>query len=107
MPFDNVKTRMQSIGNPDRNMLACAGRMLRTEGVLAFWKATTPRLVRLTVSIVLCMGMLCQILTAKLVVKQYNIHCIRQGHKSDGSAQATCDREDDRTDCGIDDLGPS
>ena len=50
MPFDNVKTRMQSIGNPDRNMLACAARMFRAEGVLVFWKATTPRLVRLTVS---------------------------------------------------------
>lgn len=49
MPFDNVKTRMQSIGNTDRSMLACARRMLAAEGVPVFWKATTPRLVRLTV----------------------------------------------------------
>jgi len=50
MPFDNVKTRMQALGNPDRRMFTCATRMLTQEGVLVFWKATTPRLVRLTVS---------------------------------------------------------
>ncbi|KAF2709266.1 tricarboxylate transporter [Pleomassaria siparia CBS 279.74] len=49
MPFDNVKTRMQSIGNSNRRMLSVAARMLATEGVGVFWKATTPRLVRLTV----------------------------------------------------------
>jgi solute carrier family 25 citrate transporter 1 len=51
MPFDNVKTRMQSIGNPGRRMIGVAANMLATEGVGVFWKATTPRLVRLTVSV--------------------------------------------------------
>jgi solute carrier family 25 citrate transporter 1 len=51
MPFDNVKTRMQSIGNPGRRMMGVAANMLATEGVWVFWKATTPRLVRLTVSV--------------------------------------------------------
>ncbi|EMC96293.1 hypothetical protein BAUCODRAFT_147923 [Baudoinia panamericana UAMH 10762] len=50
MPFDNIKTRMQSIGSMDRSMLTCARKMLLSEGVTVFWKATTPRLVRLTLS---------------------------------------------------------
>ncbi|KAK5732386.1 hypothetical protein LTR17_010562 [Elasticomyces elasticus] len=50
MPFDNIKTRMQCVGSTDRSMLSCARGMLANEGVKVFWKATTPRLVRLTLS---------------------------------------------------------
>ena len=50
MPFDNIKTRMQSIGRYRGSMISVATNMLIKEGVLVFWKATTPRLVRLTVS---------------------------------------------------------
>jgi solute carrier family 25 citrate transporter 1 len=50
MPFDNIKTRMQSIGNKYTRMTTCAIHMAKTEGVKVFWKATTPRLVRLTLS---------------------------------------------------------
>lgn len=52
MPFDNVKTRMQSIGGPPMRMMKVASQMLGSEGLLVFWRATTPRLVRLTVSLV-------------------------------------------------------
>ncbi|KAF2727558.1 mitochondrial carrier [Polyplosphaeria fusca] len=50
MPFDNVKTRMQSFDNHGRHMVSVAANMLAREGVLVFWKATMPRLVRLTLS---------------------------------------------------------
>jgi solute carrier family 25 citrate transporter 1 len=50
MPFDNIKTRMQSIGNQYTRMTSCAVHMAKTEGIKVFWKATTPRLVRLTLS---------------------------------------------------------
>ena len=50
MPFDNIKTRLQSAstGN-DKGMITYAGRMLREEGLRVFWRGTTPRLVRLMV----------------------------------------------------------
>jgi hypothetical protein len=51
MPFDNIKTRMQSKGHDYQGMLNCAMRTLRGEGVTAFWIGTTPRLARLTVRI--------------------------------------------------------
>ncbi|KAH7355655.1 mitochondrial carrier domain-containing protein [Pyrenochaeta sp. MPI-SDFR-AT-0127] len=50
MPFDKVKTRMQSIGSPGQRMISVAAHMFATEGARVFWKATTPRLVRLTLS---------------------------------------------------------
>jgi hypothetical protein len=50
MPFDNIKTRMQCVGNRYTGMLECGRDMLEREGVKVFWRATTPRLVRLTVS---------------------------------------------------------
>lgn len=51
MPFDNIKTRMQSMSSTKRmGMSSLALQMLRTEGIAVFWRATTPRLVRLTVS---------------------------------------------------------
>jgi solute carrier family 25 citrate transporter 1 len=49
MPFDNIKTRMQSKGHDYKGMLECAARTLRTEGISAFWIGTTPRLARLMV----------------------------------------------------------
>jgi hypothetical protein len=49
MPFDNIKTRMQSKGHDYQGMLNCAMRTLRGEGIAAFWIGTTPRLARLTV----------------------------------------------------------
>lgn len=51
MPFDNIKTRMQSLGSTKSvGMFRLALSMLKTEGPLVFWRATTPRLMRLTVS---------------------------------------------------------
>ncbi|XP_014554728.1 hypothetical protein COCVIDRAFT_62047, partial [Bipolaris victoriae FI3] len=50
MPFDNIKTRMQSIGSHRGSMISVATNMLIKEGLFVFWKATTPRLVRLTLS---------------------------------------------------------
>jgi solute carrier family 25 citrate transporter 1 len=50
MPFDNIKTRVQTQGAGGAGMLATAKTMLVDEGVRVFWKATTPRLVRLTLS---------------------------------------------------------
>lgn len=49
MPFDNIKTRVQT-QSTGTGMLACARTMLANEGIRVFWKATTPRLVRLTLS---------------------------------------------------------
>ncbi|KAK1522918.1 mitochondrial carrier protein [Colletotrichum paranaense] len=53
MPFDNIKTRMQSVQSADvryAGMVDCAARILRSDGVFAFWRGTSPRLVRLTLS---------------------------------------------------------
>lgn len=50
MPFDNIKTRMQRVDSRYAGMLDCARQTLRTDGVGAFWRGTSPRLVRLTVS---------------------------------------------------------
>ncbi|WVQ85036.1 hypothetical protein IAT38_007200 [Cryptococcus sp. DSM 104549] len=52
MPFDVVKTRMQSLrANTEyRNAVHCAYRILTEEGVLKFWKGTVPRLGRLIMS---------------------------------------------------------
>jgi solute carrier family 25 (mitochondrial citrate transporter), member 1 len=50
MPFDNVKTRMQSgCRGRYRGMIDCAVSTLREDGIRAFWHGTSPRLVRLTV----------------------------------------------------------
>jgi Mitochondrial carrier protein len=49
MPFDNIKTRLQSTGHNYRGMADCAVRTLREEGVTAFWRGSTPRLARLIV----------------------------------------------------------
>ncbi|KAM0793012.1 hypothetical protein ACM66B_000504 [Microbotryomycetes sp. NB124-2] len=52
MPFDTVKTRMQSLNAATeyRNSLHCISRVVREEGVLALWGGATPRLARLSMS---------------------------------------------------------
>jgi hypothetical protein len=46
-----IKTRMQSLSarTEYRNFIHCGYRIFTEEGVLRFWKGTTPRLARLTV----------------------------------------------------------
>jgi hypothetical protein len=49
MPLDTVKTRIVTQGNTNkvyRNMWHCIIKMLRDEGVLAFYKALPPRLLQ-------------------------------------------------------------
>lgn len=61
MPFDNIKTRMQSVQSADARyagMVDCAARILRSDGVFAFWRGTSPRLVRLTVSLFQWLGVM-------------------------------------------------
>ncbi|KZT54735.1 citrate transporter [Calocera cornea HHB12733] len=52
MPLDVIKTRMQSLTARQqyRNSFHCAYRIFTEEGVLRFWKGTTPRLARLILS---------------------------------------------------------
>lgn len=52
MPFDTIKTRMQSLAAKQqyRNSFHAGYRILTEEGVLSFWRGTTPRLGRLIVS---------------------------------------------------------
>lgn len=52
MPFDNLKTQLQS--RQSRDMYTgswdCARKLIQRGGVSSLWKGTTPRLVRLSVS---------------------------------------------------------
>jgi solute carrier family 25 citrate transporter 1 len=50
MPFDNIKTRIQSTKSEYNGIIDCAAKIARKEGVSAFWGGTTPRLMRLMVS---------------------------------------------------------
>ncbi|KAG9943813.1 hypothetical protein KCU85_g8435, partial [Aureobasidium melanogenum] len=52
MPFDTLKTRLQSLGGgqQSRGTLQTLQLIFRNEGLLVLWKGTTPRLIRLTVS---------------------------------------------------------
>ncbi|KAL6308769.1 mitochondrial tricarboxylate transporter [Sparassis latifolia] len=52
MPFDVIKTRMQSLEARQayRNSFHCAYRIFTEEGILRFWTGTTPRLARLVLS---------------------------------------------------------
>lgn len=52
MPFDNIKTRMQSTGAETRykHSLDCLQKIVREEGVKRLWGGTTPRLARLMLS---------------------------------------------------------
>jgi len=50
MPFDNVKTQLQSLeGGLYSGSWHCAKQLMQTGGIQALWKGTTPRLVRLSV----------------------------------------------------------
>ncbi|KAG0145168.1 hypothetical protein CROQUDRAFT_94145 [Cronartium quercuum f. sp. fusiforme G11] len=52
MPLDVIKTRMQSLEARTKyaNSFDCAYQIFKFEGVTRFWKGTTPRLVRLSLS---------------------------------------------------------
>ncbi|CAJ0915706.1 17546_t:CDS:2 [Entrophospora sp. SA101] len=52
MPLDVVKTRMQGLDATSlyQNSFHCAWKVLKEEGVFAFWKGVTPRLGRLLVT---------------------------------------------------------
>ncbi|WVR08893.1 hypothetical protein IAU60_005952 [Kwoniella sp. DSM 27419] len=52
MPFDNVKTRMQTKGAElvYGNSFKCLDKIVRQEGVTALWAGTSPRLARLMLS---------------------------------------------------------
>ena len=51
--YSVIKTRMQSLEARQqyRNSFHCAYRIFTEEGILRFWTGTTPRLARLTVSL--------------------------------------------------------
>lgn len=51
MPFDTIKTRMQSLEAKSqyRNTFHAGYRIASEEGILSFWRGTTPRLGRLVV----------------------------------------------------------
>ncbi|KAF8591715.1 mitochondrial carrier [Ramaria rubella] len=52
MPFDVIKTRMQSLEARAnyRNSFHCAYRIFTEDGITRFWAGTTPRLVRLVLA---------------------------------------------------------
>ncbi|KAH8647976.1 mitochondrial tricarboxylate transporter [Xylariales sp. PMI_506] len=50
MPFDNVKTRMQRVDSHYKGLIDCSVQLFRNDGVSAFWRGTSPRLFRLTLS---------------------------------------------------------
>lgn len=52
MPFDTVKTRMQSIDAKSRykGTIDCFVQTVKTDGVLALWRGSTTRLARLVLS---------------------------------------------------------
>ncbi|RSL63823.1 hypothetical protein CEP53_004299 [Fusarium sp. AF-6] len=52
MPFDTVKTKMQSVGTGSgkQGTMNVLTSIIRESGVAGLWKGTTPRLVRLSVS---------------------------------------------------------
>lgn len=49
MPFHNIKTRMQSTGGGYTGVFDYPAKTLKNDGIGAFWRGTSPRLVRLTV----------------------------------------------------------
>lgn len=53
MPFDNIKTQLQSVAGRDlyKGSLDCARQLVQRGGLRLLWKGTTPRLVRLSVSV--------------------------------------------------------
>lgn len=52
MPFDTIKTKMQSVGtgSEKRGTLHVLTSIIGESGIAGLWKGTTPRLVRLSVS---------------------------------------------------------
>src|ERR1700744_675559 len=78
MPFDNIKTRMQSVGNNYTSMFDCGRDMLRQEGIKIFWRATTPRLVRLTVSACPSAGLKATLMLIPALERHY-FYCFRPG----------------------------
>lgn len=54
MPMDNIKTKLQSIGSRERysGSWDCLKKMVREGGVSSLWTGTSPRLIRLTVSLI-------------------------------------------------------
>ncbi|EFP89227.1 hypothetical protein PGT21_005031 [Puccinia graminis f. sp. tritici] len=52
MPLDVIKTRMQSLEAKTKysNSFDCAYQIFKFEGISRFWKGTTPRLIRLSLS---------------------------------------------------------
>ncbi|KAF9164976.1 hypothetical protein DFQ26_000806 [Actinomortierella ambigua] len=52
MPLDVIKTKMQGLRAKElySGVFDCTWKVLKKEGVLAFWKGATPRLARLTMS---------------------------------------------------------
>ncbi|KAJ5975169.1 hypothetical protein N7481_008876 [Penicillium waksmanii] len=50
MPFDSIKTRLQSARTEYNGMVDCAAKIAEREGICAFWRGTTPRLMRLMLS---------------------------------------------------------
>ncbi|KIO23984.1 hypothetical protein M407DRAFT_244602 [Tulasnella calospora MUT 4182] len=52
MPLDVVKTRMQSLEAKQlyKNSFHCAYKVFQENGILGFWKGTTPRLARLVMA---------------------------------------------------------
>lgn len=50
MPLDVVKTRMQQAKSTYSSSFNCAITIAKKEGVYAFWRGSSPRVVRLLVS---------------------------------------------------------
>lgn len=51
MPFDSIKTRLQAIDGHQRyrGSFDCLRSVVTQEGILALWRGTTPRLIRMSV----------------------------------------------------------
>lgn len=79
MPFDNIKTRIQSSGHVHNGMLDCAAGIAQREGIRAFWRGTTPRLMRLMVSGFARRMVILADLAAVLAFKRHNIHSVCTG----------------------------
>lgn len=76
MPFDTVKTRMQSLTAKERytGTVDCARKIVKEEGAKAFWNGSTARLGRLVVSfalLFLCFGCIFRKMGAGKVEENY------------------------------------
>ncbi|OGE51893.1 hypothetical protein PENARI_c012G11714 [Penicillium arizonense] len=50
MPFDNAKTKLQSVGARYTGMMDYVAQTIQSRDIRGFWRGTSPRLVRLTLS---------------------------------------------------------